>query len=248
MDLVARVAAGDDRAAQIRAARTNIQRIAVGDCGVGPGGRSVRHIARRRVGHGDGVGGGEAGLAERRSRARRHGGAARTAGVGKRVARNSEVLACRAPGNVGQIAGDMNPRRGRCAAGADSMGGGGDDTYTVDNAADVVTELPRSGLDTVRGSVSHTLGSFVEKLTLIGSSNINSTGTFYPMPLRAILGRTQSAVDWAEIRCLAVLAPIRFIFDALDRGNNEVTVDLIGDFRVSQGERLAMDQLWSDRA
>ena len=62
-------------------------------------------------------------------------------------------------------------------AGIDTMvGGAGNDTYTVDDAGDVVTELPGSGTDTVRSSVSYTLGNFIENMTLIGSSNITATG------------------------------------------------------------------------
>ena len=68
-------------------------------------------------------------------------------------------------------------------AGADTMNGGwGDDTYIVDNVGDVVSEVsgtfPASltGKDTVLSSVSHTLGSNIENLTLTGSGAINGTG------------------------------------------------------------------------
>ena len=55
--------------------------------------------------------------------------------------------------------------------GADTMiGGTGNDTYTVDNAADVVTENPNEGNDTVVTSVNYALGAELENLT--GSSAI----------------------------------------------------------------------------
>jgi VCBS repeat-containing protein len=62
-------------------------------------------------------------------------------------------------------------------AGADTLiGGSGDDTYTVDNAGDVIAETSGAGLDSVLSSVSHTLSSHVEYLTLTGSANIGGTG------------------------------------------------------------------------
>ncbi|MDP3483566.1 MAG: Ig-like domain-containing protein [Sulfuricella sp.] len=62
-------------------------------------------------------------------------------------------------------------------AGADSMAGGaGNDTYIVDNAGDLVTEAASAGTDLVYSSVSYTLTTNVENLTLTGSGNINGTG------------------------------------------------------------------------
>jgi len=63
------------------------------------------------------------------------------------------------------------------AAGADTMtGGSGGDTYVVDNASDQTIEAIGGGLDTVQTSISWTLGSEVENLTLTGSAAINATG------------------------------------------------------------------------
>lgn len=62
-------------------------------------------------------------------------------------------------------------------AGADVMIGGlGDDTYIVDNVGDVVTEAASAGIDHVLASVSYTLSTNVENLTLTGSEEINGTG------------------------------------------------------------------------
>ncbi|MDQ7251724.1 calcium-binding protein, partial [Dongia sedimenti] len=61
--------------------------------------------------------------------------------------------------------------------GADTLiGGAGNDTYVVDNAGDVVTESGTDTADLVQSSVSYTLGSTVENLTLTGTSAINGTG------------------------------------------------------------------------
>jgi Ca2+-binding RTX toxin-like protein len=55
-------------------------------------------------------------------------------------------------------------------------GGSGNDTYVVDSTGDTVTESSGQGTDTVQASVSFTLSSNVENLTLTGSGNINATG------------------------------------------------------------------------
>ncbi|MGE3283653.1 MAG: calcium-binding protein, partial [Alphaproteobacteria bacterium] len=60
--------------------------------------------------------------------------------------------------------------------GADNMDGGlGNDLYTVDNVGDVAAEVA-GGTDTVRSSISHTLSTNIENLTLTGAANINGTG------------------------------------------------------------------------
>ena len=64
------------------------------------------------------------------------------------------------------------------AAGADTMiGGQGNDTYVIDDAGDVIVELAGEGTDTVRTHFSHSLAENFENLSLLGSSNINATGT-----------------------------------------------------------------------
>ncbi len=62
-------------------------------------------------------------------------------------------------------------------AGADTMtGGAGNDTYYVDNAGDVIVENTGEGTDWVYSSITCTLGSNIEKLTLTGSRAISGTG------------------------------------------------------------------------
>ncbi|MBC7281297.1 hypothetical protein [Hoeflea sp.] len=65
-------------------------------------------------------------------------------------------------------------------AGADIMrGGAGNDTYVVDNEADVIVEIAHEGIDTVLSSVSYALfqqGQHIENLTLTGTDNLSATG------------------------------------------------------------------------
>ncbi|MDX2158932.1 MAG: calcium-binding protein, partial [Hyphomicrobiaceae bacterium] len=75
-------------------------------------------------------------------------------------------------------------------AGADRMfGHGGNDTYVVDNVGDLVGEVAGNGTDTVKASISYTLGNQVENLLLLGSANINGTGNALA---NAIVGNTGS--------------------------------------------------------
>jgi Ca2+-binding RTX toxin-like protein len=67
------------------------------------------------------------------------------------------------------------------AGGADFMAGGaGNDTYTIDNAGDVVFESINNGIDTIISNQDWTLsgnkGANVENLILSGGANINGTG------------------------------------------------------------------------
>lgn len=56
------------------------------------------------------------------------------------------------------------------------LGGLGDDTFIVDNVADVVSENAGEGTDLVQSSVTYTLSAEIENLTLTGTTAINGTG------------------------------------------------------------------------
>jgi Ca2+-binding RTX toxin-like protein len=62
-------------------------------------------------------------------------------------------------------------------AGSDLLvGGAGDDLYVVDNRSDRAVELANEGADTVRSTISFSLGANLENLELVGTGRINGTG------------------------------------------------------------------------
>ncbi|HCK83728.1 MAG TPA: hypothetical protein DHW63_04190, partial [Hyphomonadaceae bacterium] len=93
---------------------------------------------------------------------------------------NGNVLNNSLTGNAGAntLSGQLGNDTLDGGAGADSLfGGEGDDLYIVDNAGDVGFEASAAwGVDLVQASVSHTLGTNLDNLTLTGASAINATG------------------------------------------------------------------------
>ena len=79
-------------------------------------------------------------------------------------------------GNDTLIGGQGNDRLDG-GLGADSMVGGvGDDTYIVEHIGDLTVELSGGGYDWVFASISYMLGAEVERLSLIGTTNLNGKG------------------------------------------------------------------------
>jgi Ca2+-binding RTX toxin-like protein len=75
------------------------------------------------------------------------------------------------------INGNAGNNRINGGAGGDTMvGGAGDDTYVVDSISDVVTEAASAGTDGVESSITYTLGTNLEHLTLTSTAAINATG------------------------------------------------------------------------
>ncbi|WP_024929104.1 type I secretion C-terminal target domain-containing protein [Methylophilus sp. OH31] len=63
------------------------------------------------------------------------------------------------------------------SAGNDILtGGNGDDTYYVNSTGDIIHEDSNQGTDLVNASISYTLGSNLENLTLSGTTTINGIG------------------------------------------------------------------------
>src|SRR5262249_53545983 len=80
------------------------------------------------------------------------------------------------------LSGDANPNKIDGGPGIDTMtGGAGNDSYYVDNPADIVVESPNEGNDAVYATSDFTLPTNVEALFLLaGATNINGAGNNDP--------------------------------------------------------------------
>ena len=85
--------------------------------------------------------------------------------------------------------------------GDDTLSGGiGNDRYVIDSLGDVIVETANEGIDSVSASVSHTLESNVEQMTLTGTGNIEATGNALDNKLTGNAGDNRidggSGADW----------------------------------------------------
>jgi Ca2+-binding RTX toxin-like protein len=107
-------------------------------------------------------------------------------------------------------------------------GGAGNDTYFVDGG-DVIVESSGQGIDSVQSSVSYTLSSNVENLTLTGTKAINATGNTLA---NTLIGNSAANVlkgDLGADKLTGGAGKDTFVFNTtLGSGN----IDLITDFNA----------------
>jgi len=133
--------------------------------------------------------------------------------------------------------------------GADTMRGGlGNDTYVVNNVGDVTSETDGGGVDNVLTSVTRTLGTDLENLTLTGTASINGTGNVLANMLRGNdASNTLSGGSGADTLAGGLgndtltggADADRLVFDTAPGSSN---VDTITDFSAG-ADKLQLDHL-----
>lgn len=137
------------------------------------------------------------------------------------------------------------------------LGGTGNDFYTVD-AAGEADETAGGGSDTVRSTVSYSLGADLENLTLVGSGNTNATGNELDNRIvgnaganriTGALGRdvmtgggASDIFDFNSTDESAVLATARDVITDFDAATNVTTVDRIDLSTIDANVNLGNDQ------
>lgn len=122
-------------------------------------------------------------------------------------------------------------------AGNDTMNGGaGNDSYVVDSLGDAI--LDASGWDSVSSSISYTLASNLEVLTLTGSAAINGTGNATDNRITGNAGDNRIDGGLGRDTLFGGAGADKFVFDTALGGSN---YDAIGDFSVSQ-DKILLDR------
>lgn len=156
------------------------------------------------------------------------------------------------------LVGGLGNDRLNGGTGNDVMEGGpGNDLYVVGEPSDVVIELAGEGTDTVYTSINWSLGDHFERLTLVGTANIDGTGNALDNIIRGNSGENALAGgagsdqllggqgdDWLEggagrdiVR--GGFGADTFIFrDGDFAGMTAATADRILDFISAQGDKV----------
>lgn len=127
-------------------------------------------------------------------------------------------------------------------AGADKLiGGAGNDTYVIDNTGDVITENANEGMDSVQSTVTYTLGTNLENLTLTGSTAINAIGNTLANTLK---GNT------AANTLTGGTGSDTYLFDRSSGIDTLVENDATSGNKdtLSFGSDIAADQLWFSKS
>lgn len=138
------------------------------------------------------------------------------------------------------IVGNEGANRLDGGAGADRLeGGGGDDIYVVDDRADVVVDS--GGRDRVESSVDHSLAAGIERLVLLGTSNLQGTGNAGDNELIGNAGANRLAGGDGHDRLDGGAGDDLLIGGS---GDDLYVVDSTGDV-ISESSNAGTDTVWS---
>jgi len=141
---------------------------------------------------------------------------------------------------IGNIAGNLLDG----GLGADFMyGEKGNDTYVIDNFGDVVTEFLTAaqggGIDTVKSSITYTLGDNLDKLILTGNDAIDATGNELNNTLTGNEGDNALNGGQGADTLTGGAGADRFVFVLrTETGLTKGYWDVITDFHANQGDRI----------
>jgi Ca2+-binding RTX toxin-like protein len=126
--------------------------------------------------------------------------------------------------------------------GIDTMIGGlGDDSYIVDNMADIISEEQNSGFEWVQSSVSWVLGDNLENLILNGGANLSGTGNILDNRIEGNTG--DNILDGGQGRDNMIGNAGADIFRFSNSPNYGIGgADRILDFSGSSGDRLLISK------
>ena len=111
----------------------------------------------------------------------------------------------------------------------------------MDNAGDVVLEVPGAGTDEVRSSISYTLALSVENLRLLGSSNRDATGNAQDNVIIGNAGNNRIVGGLGRDTLTGNAGADRFVFNRLeDSASGGFGADLITDFSSAEGDRIRL--------
>ena len=123
----------------------------------------------------------------------------------------------------------------------------GDDIYGIANASDRVIEAANQGTDTVKASVSYSLSSNVENLTLRGTGDINGTGNTLENTIQGNSGDNDLTGGRGGDVLRGGAGADTFVFKALaDSTVAPAGRDVIEDFRHAHNDRLDFHTIDAD--
>jgi serralysin len=153
-----------------------------------------------------------------------------------------------------RLVGSTGANRIDGGGGADVMSGGlGDDTYLVDNASDAARESAGGGVDTVIATLTWTLGTNLENLTLAGTRAINANGNSLantligndaPNVLAGNGGNDWLSGEGGADALVGNAGADTFHFTSGDFGGlTPTTCDTIMDFTRADGDRIDLSAI-----